>query len=114
MLVEALIHFNTIGYVVAQNVSEEIYMRDYAERHCEWIDGTVIKMSPVNDKHDLICRYLSHLLDAYFELHPVGQLRSEPFVMRYLFEVDGQSKRRSREPDMQIILNENPNILMPT
>jgi Uma2 family endonuclease len=114
LIEENLLHFNTIGYVVARNVPEEIFMRDYAEEFCEWVDGTVIKMSPVHDKHDLICRYLSHLLDAYFELKAIGQLRAEPFVMRYIFEVEGQTKRRNREPDMQIILDENPNPLMPT
>jgi Uma2 family endonuclease len=114
LIEEKLLHFNTIGYVAARNVPEEIYMRDYAGEFCEWVDGTVIKMSPVHDKHDLICRYLGHLLDAYFELKPIGQLRAEPFVMRYVFEIEGEKKRRNREPDVQLILDENPNTLMPT
>jgi Uma2 family endonuclease len=53
-------------------------------------------------------------LDAYLEQKPLGELRQEPFVMRYVFEEDGKSKRRDREPDMQLILNANLDNLMPT
>lgn len=114
MLIEESIHFNTIGHVVARNVPEEIYMRDYAENHCEWVDGTVIKMSPVHDKHDEITQYLITVFRAYFEKKPIAKLRHDPFVMRYNFESDGEIKRRNREPDIKIILNDNPNPLTPT
>jgi Uma2 family endonuclease len=98
---------NTAGNIVSFNVPEDVFMRDYAEDFCEWIDGTVIKMSPVHDKQDLIVQYLIILFNAYFELKPIGTLRHEPFVMRYEFEEDGEKKRRNREPDIQIILDEN-------
>jgi Uma2 family endonuclease len=99
---------NTAGNIVSFNVPEDVFMRDYAEDFCEWIDGTVIKMSPINDKHDKITRYLSILIEAYFELRPIGELKQEPFVMRYEFELeDGEKKRRNREPDIIVILNEN-------
>jgi Uma2 family endonuclease len=109
-----LVHLPTVGHILAIDVSEEDYMRDYAEMHCEWVDGVVIKMSPVVDKHDAICRYLSHFLDAYIELNPIAELRQDPFVMRYQFEADGKIKKRNREPDLQIILKDNPNTLNPS
>lgn len=103
-------HINTTGHILAFGIPEDVYMRDYAEYFCEWVDGTVIKMSPVVDKHDEITRYLAILFEAYFELKPIGKLRQAPFVMRLQL----QSKRTNREPDLQIILNTNPNPLTPT
>lgn len=51
---QAILKVNTIGHILAFAVSEETFMREYAEHFCEWIDGTVIKMSPVHDKHDTL------------------------------------------------------------
>jgi Uma2 family endonuclease len=115
MLNEAqFLKVNTSGNIIGLGISEESFMRDYAEFFCEWLDGTVIKMSPVHDRHDKITRYLSYLLGAYLEQKPIGELRQEPFVMRYMFEEDEETKRRDREPDMQIILGKNRENLMPT
>lgn len=75
-------------------------MQHYAAYFCEWVDGTVIQMSPVPIRHDKIQRYLSTLLSAYLELRPVGELVEAPFVMNLA--------NSAREPDIQIILNENP------
>jgi Uma2 family endonuclease len=99
---------NAKGHIVAWGITEEQYMQDYAADFCEWINGTVIKMSPVHAKHDGLTRYLATLLDAYFERKPVGQIRQAPFVM-VLPEV-----KRRREPDIQVILDDNPHNLTPT
>lgn len=99
---------NTSGRIVAFDISEEIYMRDYAEDFCEWVNGTVVQMSPVHDRHDLITQFLIMLFNAYFELRPVGKVRLAPFVMR-LPDVPTR-----REPDIQLILNSNPHTLTPT
>ena len=110
-MAENILHYNnTIGQVIALDVSEDVYMRDYAEHFCEWVNGTVIKMSPVHDKHDKLTRYFAYLLGAYLELRPIGQLRQEPFVMRLQLD----DKRSNREPDLQLILNSNPRNLTPT
>lgn len=111
---QQILKINTSGNIIGFGVSEESFMRDYAEFFCEWIDGTVIKMSPVHDRHDKITRYLAYLLGAYLEQRQIAELRQEPFVMRYVFDEDGEIKRRDREPDMQIILNANLENLMPT
>lgn len=103
-------YMNTAGHVLALGIPEDIYMRDYAEHFCEWVDGTVIKMSPVYEKHDEITQYLTILFNAYFELRPTGKIRLAPFVMCLQLE----DKRTNRESDLQIILNSNPNSLTPT
>jgi Uma2 family endonuclease len=105
---------NTTGRIIGFNISEEAYMRDYAADFCEWIDGTVIKMFSSHERHDEITRYLMTFFSAYFELCPIGQIRHEPFVMRFEFEQDGISRTRYREPDIQLILNNNRANLKPT
>lgn len=111
---QSILKVNTSGHILAFGVSEENFMRDYAEDFCEWLDGTVIKMSPVHAKHDFIVRYLVILLASYLEIKPIAQLRQAPFVMRYQYEEDGVIKQRDREPDIQVILDTNPNNLTPT
>lgn len=94
--------------VIAIHVTEDEYMRDYAEHFYEWVDGVVIKMSPVTAKHDGLSVYLRQLLDTYFALRPIGKVRSEPFVMK------ADNSPRRREPDLQVILNTNPGKLTET
>jgi Uma2 family endonuclease len=105
----AQIGFNLNGTVIAQNVSEADYLEQYAAFHCEWVEGTVIRMSPVSEQHDLTHSYLRTLLDTYFALRPIGTVRSAPFVMKPLPTVN-----RWREPDLQIILAANRVHLTPT
>ena len=96
------------GQIVAIDVSEDEYMRDYAESFHEWVDGVVIKMSPVSGKHDDLTAYLRRLLDAYFAIKPIGRVRSAPFVMRL------KKLKSKREPDLQVILHTNPGKLEAT
>ena len=99
---------DTAQVTEVKRVSAEEYMERYAHDFYEWVKGELIEMTPVSEKHDTIARYLSNLLEAYLSLKPVGQLREAPFVMR----VDATESRR--EPDLQIILNNNPGDLTDT
>ena len=96
------------GEIIATGVSFEDYLEHYAANFCEWVDGEVIRMSPVHDYHDKLSLYLAVLLEAYFEIKPIGTVRHDPFVMK-LAEINV-----SREPDLQVILNTNPGTLTPT
>ena len=97
------------GEIVATDVSAEEYMQHYAADFHEWVKGTVIKMSPVSLKHLAnLTEYLNFLLAAYFALRPIGKLINQPFVMR----VDATESRR--EPDLQIVLEDNPGELSET
>jgi Uma2 family endonuclease len=96
------------GEVIATGVSFEEYLERYAADHCEWVGGTVIKMSPIHDFHDVIVRYLAILFETYFELRPIGLIRQDPFLMRL------PAINVSREPDIQVILSSNPHELTPT
>ena len=96
------------GEIVATGVSFEDYLERYAAHFCEWVDGVVIRMSPIHKTHDSLSRYAARLLEAYFEVNPIGQIRQAPFVMRI------SRVKVSREPDLQVILNTNPGNLTPT
>jgi Uma2 family endonuclease len=96
------------GQIVALDIAEADYMRDYAESFHEWVEGVVVKMSPVSGKHDELTAYLRILLDTYFALKPLGKVRSAPFVMRI------KKPKSRREPDLQVILHSNPGKLEAT
>ncbi|NDJ77991.1 MAG: Uma2 family endonuclease [Chloroflexi bacterium] len=96
------------GDIVATGVSAEDYMQQYAATFHEWVQGVVIKMSPVSELHDVLTIYLRILLDTYFSLKPIGQVRNAPFVMQ-MDAID-----RFREPDLQVILHDNPGQLTAT
>ena len=96
------------GQIVAANVSIEEYLEQYAETHHEWVKGVVIKMTPVSLRHTLLVDYLRDLFRAYFELNPIGTVVGEPFVMRL------ETTDSYRDPDLQIILNDNPGQLTDT
>ena len=65
-------------------------------------------MSPIHEDHDFLSRYAARLLEAYFEVKPIGQIRQAPFAMKI------SRVKVSREPDLQVILNTNPGNLTPT
>jgi Uma2 family endonuclease len=94
--------------IVATGVSAEDYLARYAETFHEWVEGVVVKMSPVTLQHDLLTNYLRQWLNAYFALNPMGRVVGEPFVMRL------DAIGRIREPDLQIILQGNPGQLTST
>jgi Uma2 family endonuclease len=96
------------GEIIAMDVSEDEYMERYAENFCEWVDGVVIKKSAITLKHDDMTSYLRELLRAYLALKPVGRIIGAPFVMRF------QSPKSCREPDLQVILKDNPGKLHKT
>ncbi|MCA0456029.1 MAG: Uma2 family endonuclease [Chloroflexi bacterium] len=96
------------GDIVATGVSEDDYMATYAADFHEWVEGAVIKLSPVTDEHDEMTSYLRRFMDTYFALHPIGRVKSAPYVMK------ASDKARRREPDLQIILNTNNGQLTPT
>ncbi|MBN1312877.1 MAG: Uma2 family endonuclease [Anaerolineae bacterium] len=89
-------------------INADDYMEQYAHDGYEWVKGEVIKMVPVSLQHNRIVGYLRDLLNAYLSLNPIGQVADHPFVMR----LDATQSRR--EPDLQVILKDNPGQLTNT
>jgi len=100
---------NIIGEIVATNVSLEDYLAHYAEHHCEWVEGVVIRMSPADHQHNELLYYLYQLLRACFELRPISKVIGQPFVMRL-----PEFPNRRREPDLLAVLHRNPHTLTKT
>lgn len=100
-------HFPS-GQIAAFNIDADVYMRDYAQDFYEWVNGVMLKMSPVSLRHNKIVDFLRDLLRAYFIRRQIGQVASAPFVMR----LDAVGSRR--EPDLQVILNSNTGTLTDT
>lgn len=82
------------------HVSLEDYLAHYAADFYEWHDGELLRMPPVTDEHDLLSIYFRNFFDAYFISRPIGVTRNAPFAMRL-------GDRTVREPDVQVILNDN-------
>ncbi len=97
------------GEIIAVGVSLEDYMERYAEDHCEWVEGYVIKMSPGSLKHNGIIYYLYDLLRIFFARRSIGRVVGQPFVMRL-----PAFPRRRREPDLFVVLKTNPSELKDT
>jgi Uma2 family endonuclease len=96
------------GEIIAAGVSREEYLARYAGEFCEWVKGAVIRMSPESLTHARIIKYLEQLLDAYFALNPIGDVLTAPFVMRL------DATESIREPDLQVVLHNNPGNLTET
>jgi Uma2 family endonuclease len=93
----------------ATGVTLEDYMEHYAAEHYEYVEGTLIMMSPATLRHNALLKYMTQLLDTYFEIRPIGKLITQAFVMRL-----PEFPNRRREPDLLIVLNDNPHALHET
>lgn len=85
--------------IVAENVSEDKFFENYTGFY-EWVNGQVIKMSPITRGHNQLTRYLAQMLEIYFKYRPIGDFETAPYTM-HLPEIS------NREPDIQIILGNN-------
>jgi Uma2 family endonuclease len=65
--------------------------------HVEWVDGEVITMSPVSDKHQDVADFLAALLRLFAEANQSGIVRSAPFQMKLTTRPSG------REPDVMFV-----------
>lgn len=94
--------------VIARGVTFDDWMKQYAEDHTEWVEGTVTKLSPVTRDHDLLDGFLYHLLRVYLSQTKAARLLRAPFVMRVRPDAPG------REPDMHLVLNERAAMIQET
>ncbi|MBZ0278543.1 MAG: Uma2 family endonuclease, partial [Anaerolineae bacterium] len=65
-------------------------------------------MSPINQQHDSLSRFLSALFDTYLDLTTGGRVLQEPMVMKPAPDLPG------REPDLQVLLPDRMHFLQET
>jgi Uma2 family endonuclease len=89
------------GAIIARGVRYEDFLRDYSGQHVEWVNGVVIRMSPIDERHDALTRFLDNLFQAYLELTGGGRVLQDPMVMKL------GPDQPARQPDLQILLPES-------
>ncbi len=83
-------------------ISFEDYLEDPAiDPHTEWVDGKVLPMHAVADRHDEVVGWLRSLLDPVIREGDLGRLFGDPFVMKTGPELPGRS------PDLMFVKAEN-------
>ncbi len=85
----------------AVTMTFERFLRAYDGEWAEWVDGRVVRMSPVNDEHVTLGLFLSALLQHFVESKGLGQILAEPYVMRTGPGLPGRS------PDILFVAREH-------
>lgn len=71
------------------------------ETHAEWVDGEIVFMSPVTDRHSDVALFLKSLLRLYARERNSGAVRDEPFQMKTGPGLPGRS------PDILFVARQN-------
>lgn len=89
------------GKVIARNVSYEMFMdTDYGEKHVEWVNGVVIEMAGIDERHDALVGFFRILGTAFLEKIGGDRIFQDPMLMKL------PNVPSSRAPDIQILLPE--------
>lgn len=87
------------GKVIARGVSYEQFMAsDYGEKHVEWVNGVVIEMPSINERHDALIEFIRILFKIFLEKTTGGRIVGDPMVMKL------DIVPSSRAPDIQVLL----------
>jgi Uma2 family endonuclease len=84
------------GSILATEVSHEEFMQGFEGQRVEWVNGTVVEMPSITEKHDKLTRFLATLLEYFLERTAGGTLCQDPMVMKLV----GIS---SRAPDILVL-----------
>ena len=87
---------------------EEFLALDDERTMSEWVDGEVIFMSPVAEKHQEIMLFLAQTLGLYVQVHNLGRIFLPPFAMKL------EAERRGREPDLMFVSQERAHLILRT
>ncbi len=87
------------GKIIATDVSYEAFMNGFEGQHVEWVNGVVIEMLSIDERHDALIHFFHLLFGAYFE-HVIGRVLGDPMIMR-LIDVPS-----SRAPDILVLLED--------
>ena len=91
---------------VPANTQAKISYEEFLERtdensHVEWIEGEVVEMSPISNRHQQVGAYLLTLLQLYANMRGLGEVRYEPFQMKSAPDLPGRS------PDIMFVAEAN-------
>lgn len=86
-------------------MSYEDFLDQYADIHAEWVDGRVEFMAAVSYRHDKVSSFLQYLIDAFINIHQLGELMKDPMQTKLGPDLPG------RQPDLMFVRNERKNII---
>ena len=93
------------GDVIASNVTFEDFLTAFDGQHVEWINGEVIAMSPVSEKHNDLTGFLITLFRLFLSMGPGGRVFHDPMAMR------AHPDLPARSPDIAVVLPDNYSII---
>jgi Uma2 family endonuclease len=73
---------------------EEFLAYPHANEHVEWVDGRVVTMAAVTDKHSDVTLFLGAVLRSFADARGLGIVRGDPFNMKVGPDLPG------RQPDL--------------
>lgn len=85
------------GEIIDTHISYHDFMVGYDGMRVEWVDGTVVEMASIDERHDDLSRFLDNLFQAYLEASGGGRILQDPMILRVL-------PGRARAPDLQVLL----------
>jgi Uma2 family endonuclease len=86
------------GKILARNVSYDDFMNGYDGMHVEWVNGVVIQMPSIDERHDALVTFFRILFAAFLEQAGGGRTLGDPMLMKL------PNVPSSRAPDVQILL----------
>lgn len=76
----------------ATKISYEEFLERIDENpHVEWVDGEIIEMSPISDRHEDLSGFLKPLVRHFAEAYNLGVVRGEPFQMKPALSLPGRA-----------------------
>ncbi len=95
----------TTGEIIASSVRYEDFLNGFEGMRVEWVNGEVILMPGIDERHDGLTRFVDNLFQAYLEVKGGGRVLQDPMLMHFL--------TYSRAPDIQVLLPESLHKLQP-
>lgn len=87
--------------IVAEGVSFEDFLTEYAEQHAEWLMGKVILVVSNNTPHQRIQMFLGTVIHLFLNLTGLGEILPAGIPMHI------SDDQPAREPDLMVVLMEN-------
>ena len=87
---------------------EEFLAYPHENAHVEWVNGRVVPMASVTDKHAIVFGFFHTILDIYTERRNLGVIRADPFNMKVGPKLPG------RQPDVLFVSQANLSRLRPS
>lgn len=87
------------GKVITRNMPYDTFIdTDFGEKHVEWINGVVIEMAGIDERHDALVGFLRVFFTSFLETTGGGRCLGDPMLMKL---IDVPSSRAS---DIQVLL----------